>query len=66
MTPADSDQRLLLRFLQRETDTEPSSSSLSAMTESDTAAGQRWVALSAPLHSSCFLGGGGEWEAERE
>lgn len=46
MTPADSDQPLLLRFLQRETDKEPSSSSLAAMTESDTAAGQRRVALS--------------------
>lgn len=41
VTPADSDQRLLLRFLQRETDKEPSSSSLSTMTESDTAKGQR-------------------------
>lgn len=48
VTPADSDQPLLLRFLQRETDKEPSSSSLAAMTESDTAAGQRRVALSPP------------------
>lgn len=56
VTPADSDQPLLLRFLQRETDKEPSSSSLAAMTESDTAAGQRQVALSPRPSSppSCF------------
>lgn len=56
VTPADSDQPLLLRFLQRETDKEPSSSSMAAMTESDTAAGQRRVALSPRPSSppSCF------------
>lgn len=56
VTPADSDQPLLLRFLQRETDKEPSSSSMAAMTESDTATGQRRVALSPRPSSppSCF------------
>lgn len=58
VTPADSDQPLLLRFLQRETDKEPGSSSLAAMTGSDTAAGQRRVALSPPHPPFLFWVGG--------